>query len=130
MFFFFRIDNEIQDTLMKRSISSEDEQVVRASQRTEKTPSEISPKDIEDSVLAVEQIYSSFATHHQNVETHSTSDSLHEIHFSYDGMSPFENATDAVWCVTMPSEAVLHCDRLVESFENYGKVLNVQDLNE
>ena len=115
---------------MKRSISSEEEQVVRASQRTQKLPSEKSWKDIEDSVPAVDQIYSSFATHQQNVETTSTSDSLHEIHFSYDGMSPFESATDPVWCVTMPSEAVLHCDRLVESFENYGKVLNVQDINE
>jgi len=115
---------------MKRSISSEDEQVVRASQRIQNSPSEKSCDDIEDSVLAVDQIYSSFATQHQNVETNSTSDSLHEMYFSYDGMSPFENASDAVWCVTMPSEAVLHCDRLVESFENYGKVLNVQDINE
>lgn len=64
------------------------------------------------------------------METNSTSDSLHETHFSYDGMSPFEIATDAVWCVTVPSEAVLQCDMLVDSFKNFGKVLNVLDINE
>lgn len=45
-------------------------------------------------------------------------------------MSPMEGE-QAIWSVTMPSEVVLHCDILANhSFERFGKVLSVADLNE
>lgn len=46
-------------------------------------------------------------------------------------MSPKEQqSADIVWSVMMPSETVLHCDRLVESFPQYGNVINVSDIDD
>lgn len=71
------------------------------------------------------------APHSLIVETISTcGDSTHEIHTS-ENMSPSEQqSAEYVWSVMMPSETVLHCDRLVESFSLYGNVLNVSDIDE
>ena len=84
---------------------------------------------MEDSSSPDQKVCASAQMHQQRVETTSTQDSTLDVHFS-DGMSPTEGE-NAIWSVTMPSEVVLHCDILANhSFERFGKVLSVADLNE
>lgn len=107
---------------MRRSVSSDEEQVVRASQRLPPYAESIlqSPKKGDADARV--------AAHQQNVETSSTSDSILEMHFS-DGASPCEQG-EATWCVFMPSEAVLLFDSLTGFCSEFGKVLAVHDVNE
>ena len=62
------------------------------------------------------------------METTSTTDSIIDVHMS-ENASPYELG-EATWCVTMPSEAVLLFDSLIEYCSEFGKVLAVQDINE
>ena len=64
----------------------------------------------------------------QNVDTTSSTDSILEFHQS-EGSSPPDNV-EIVWCVTMPSETVLHLDSLEDFCQKYGKVLATNDINE
>mmetsp|Transcript_13261 Transcript_13261/g.18059 ORF Transcript_13261/g.18059 Transcript_13261/m.18059 type:complete len:80 (+) Transcript_13261:695-934(+) len=68
------------------------------------------------------------APHQQHVETTSTADSIIETHMT-EGGSPHEVAEPA-WCVTMPSETVLHLDSLPDFCTEFGKVLATNDINE
>lgn len=68
------------------------------------------------------------APHQQHVETTSTSDSIVEIQFS-EAMNCLEQS-EATWCVTMPSEAVLHFDCLTNFCAQFGKVVALHDVNE
>jgi len=120
----FRIDNEIQDTLMRRSVSSDEEPVVLASQRSTDRPSENEPMVQQDPVALVPP--SAVIAH--NVETTSTSDSAQDVHSAE--TSPSKGAAETLWCVTLPSESVLLFDSLQDFMNNFGKVLAVQDVNE
>ena len=63
------------------------------------------------------------------VETYSTQDSAREHHVS-DGMSPADASEPAIWCVTLPCEAVLYFDNLNKFLADFGKVLSVLDIHE
>ena len=63
------------------------------------------------------------------VETTSTADSVIETHLT-EGGSPIESKEQVAWCVTMPSETVLHLDSLSDFLGEFGKVLATLDINE
>lgn len=121
---FNEIDNEIQDTLLHRSFSSEEEQVVRASKRSVDPMPERDFEEAEVQVVDPTQIKP--LLHQQRAETTSTSDSMVELQMS-ENMSPFEDS-EATWCVNMLPESVFVLGNLQDFVAHYGKVLAVVDI--
>jgi hypothetical protein len=104
---FCRIDIEIQDTLMRRSVSSDEDPVVHASQRSTEKLSENPTKVSEVELVAPKTLV---ASHQQIVETTSTAESVQDTHSAE--VTPTKVTTDMAWCVTLPSESVLLFDSL------------------
>lgn len=52
-----------------------------------------------------------------------------EVHMS-EGMQSAADSQEAVWCVTLPSEAVLLFDCLHDFMNSFGKVITVTDIDE
>ncbi len=103
---------------MRRSVSSEEDTVVLASQRSTEKLSE-NPKIVVEDTDAPRTLVTS---QKQIVETTSTSEKAQDTQ-SAEG-TPFKY-TESAWCVTLPSESVLLFDSLTEFLESFGKTLIV-----
>ncbi len=103
---------------MRRSVSSEEDTVVLASQKsTEKLPK--NAKIVAEDAEALKNLV---ASQKQIKETTSTIESARDTQSAE--FTSFKSAESA-WCVTLPSESVLLFDSLTEFLESFGKTLIV-----